>query len=332
MNAEGSLPKPSGFLLVNKPENWTTFTLIRDLRKKSGFRKIGHTGTLDPFATGLVILCVGNTTRLSDLVTGQDKEYLVEIELGKKSDTGDSTGSIIEEKGIPSLNDSKIAKAAESMLEIESQVPPRFSAIKINGQPAYKRARKGEDFRLQPRKITVHSFSISSCSDKRIVYRTRVSKGTYIRTLTEVFAERLGTVAFTSSLCRTAIGRISLEAAVSPADYHQENWQEYLKPIREILSDYQTVNLSRKQACHFLNGKSVNLSLLNAFGGHLVFIGQDIINSLPEDGETEDKAAEEPESYIVPKENDCLGWGIVDKGILYPKIVIGRVPGQMVID
>jgi tRNA pseudouridine55 synthase len=247
----------SGFLLLDKPEGWTTFDLIRDLRKKSGIKKIGHTGTLDPFATGLVILCIGKATRLSSLILAEDKEYLATIELGKMTESGDSTGNLIKSEELPNITEEIINESVAKTLKLTSQVPPQHSAVKINGKPAYKYARKGISLELEERAIKVYDFSIISMSDNFITYRTKVSKGTYVRSLTESFAEYMGTIAYTKELCRLSIGKIDLEEAVHPDSIDSSNWKDYLRSVSDVLSDYPTCYLNDKQSLLFTQGQKI---------------------------------------------------------------------------
>jgi tRNA pseudouridine55 synthase len=291
----------SGFLLLDKPSGFTSFDLIRDLRKKSGLRKIGHTGTLDPFATGLSILCLGKTTRLSSFLLGQNKVYQAEIELGRKTDTGDVTGEMIAEKEIPSLSSETVSHAAREMLNLRLQLPPRYSAVKVSGKPAYKMARKGESFSLQEKNIRIYSFEISAIVDNIISYRAEVSKGTYIRTLSETFAETLGTVAYTRALRRLAIGRLSVSEAVPPAEITSENWQSHLKPISSVLGDYPHLLLNPEECESFLHGRRIVRDKEETEGEFLVYgVAGDIKKDNPE----------------------CLGWGILRDRVLSPKIVL----------
>lgn len=285
----------SGFILLDKPENWSTFDLIRDLRKKISMRKLGHTGTLDPFATGLVVLCLGKATRLSSLLLDQDKEYLVEMELGSRTDTGDISGVTIEKKDIPPLSDRMISDAVDEIKNITVQTPPRYSAIKIKGKPAYKLAREGKEFDLAERMVKIHSFEISSFQSNIIIYRTRVSKGTYIRTLSETFAGLLGSIAYTRTLRRTSIGNINVGQAVRPEEINETNWQEYLIPINTILQDYPHINLSGEQIALFFNGNKILLPPADYPSEVLVFNASD--------------------------KNECIGWGIMKERVLYPRKV-----------
>ncbi len=285
----------SGFLLLDKPENWSTFDLIRDLRKKISMRKLGHTGTLDPFATGLVILCLGKATRLSSLLLDQDKEYLAEMELGSRTDTGDISGVTIENKSIPSISDKMFTEAVKEIKNITIQTPPRYSAIKIKGKPAYKLAREGKEFDLTERMVKIHSFEICSFQNNVIVYRTKVSKGTYIRTLTEDFAELLGSVAFTRALRRISIGNIDVGQAVRPEEINETNWQDYLIPINTILRDYPHIILSGDQLALFFNGNKILLPPAEYPSEVLVFNASD--------------------------KKECIGWGIIKERVLHPRKV-----------
>jgi tRNA pseudouridine55 synthase len=289
-----------GFLLLDKPETWTTFDLIRDLRKKSRLKKFGHMGTLDPFATGLVIVALDKATRLTPLLIGKDKEYLVEIELGTRTDTGDNTGEVVESRMMKPLSKDLLELTAREMLDIREQIPPLYSAVKVSGKPAYKLARAGESAELKKREIKIHSFEILEANDKEIRYRTKVSKGTYIRTLSETFAEKLGTVAFTKKLRRLAIGESRVTAAVRPEKIDQDNWLDNILPVEDILSDIPRIFLTREEALSFQHGNRIMTSALPPGDNVLVFSWDNDFSG----------------------QKQLLGWGVFKDKILYPRRVL----------
>jgi len=286
------------------------------LRKKTAYRKFGHTGTLDPFASGLVILCLNKATKLSSFIINSNKDYLVKIELGKKTDTGDRDGNIIlqEEPSLPSKD--IVDKAINQIRNLRTQVPPSYSAKKINGKAAYKYARKGIQLNLQPQKITIHSFDIISFTDNIIVYRTKVSKGTYIRTLSETFAEYLGNIAYTKDLRRFSIGNISVKDAVKPSSLNADNWQKYLKPINSLKWDYPIIHLKKREICRFMVGNTVKLSE-SFYDDHR---NEYLANHCELKENQVIVFAAEAYNEII--ENDCLGIAHIDKNNLYPKKVL----------
>jgi len=225
-----------GFLLIDKPEGITSFQVIAKLRKITAIRKIGHTGTLDPFATGLLPICIGKATRLASYLSSSKKTYIAQIKLGSKTDTGDNTGIVTDQKTVMEFNDVQLQNAIDAMLALEEQTPPAFSAIKVNGKRAYELARKGENVKLQPRPVKIHSFEIMSTELPFITYKACVSKGTYIRVLSETFAEELDNLATTTALRRTEIADLHIDNAITLPELNADNWQKYLISPRDVLS------------------------------------------------------------------------------------------------
>ena len=216
-----------GLLLVDKPADWTSFDAVNYVRrivaqaegKKPKNVKVGHAGTLDPFATGLLSLLVGKEyTRQAALYAKQDKVYEVTMRLGEVSSTGDPEGEIMPVKDacVPSVDEIKQA-AARFVGEIE-QIPPAYSAIKINGQRAYKLARAGKEVVIEPRTITVNSIEVTDYNYPEVRLTADVSSGTYIRSLVEDIGQALGTGAYTAALRRTSIGRFGVADAVPVKD------------------------------------------------------------------------------------------------------------------
>jgi tRNA pseudouridine55 synthase len=212
-----------GYLLVDKPAGWTSFDVVNYVRrmvanaegKKPKNVKVGHCGTLDPFATGLLILLVGKDyTRRAMELTKQDKTYEATITLGKTSTTGDPEGEIVEYSKQKVARE-EIEKVLEGFRGQIQQVPPQFSAIKINGQKAYDLARKGQVVEIPPRTVTIHELELVEYSYPELKIRTHVSSGTYIRTLAEDIGKALQTGAYCSQLRRTGIAQWSIQNAVS---------------------------------------------------------------------------------------------------------------------
>ncbi len=216
-----------GILLVDKPVGWTSFDVVAKIRgkrraalKEAGITptkrqlKVGHAGTLDPFATGLLIILLGDATKQSDEFLKQDKVYEATIRLGKVSSTGDPEGELTEVNNSRPTNVEVRAALTKFTGEIR-QTPPIFSAIKINGQRAYKLARKGQKVDIPTRKITIHSLELIDYSYPDLRIRTHVSSGTYIRSLAQDIGEALGTGAYCSELRRVTIGEMTiLDASV----------------------------------------------------------------------------------------------------------------------
>ena len=203
---------PSGILLVDKPSGITSFDCIRRLRKQLGIKKIGHAGTLDPMATGLMIFLVGSSTKLATSCLKLAKSYDAEITLGFNSATADKEGELTAVSEIvPTLEE--VEKALEVFTGLIKQTPPAYSAIKIGGKPAYKRARSGEQVEIPEREVNIYKLDLISYEYPILKISTHVSSGTYIRTLAEDIGKQLGTGAYLSGLRRTTIGGFSIEKA-----------------------------------------------------------------------------------------------------------------------
>ena len=204
-----------GVLLVDKPSEHTSHDVIARLRGKLRTKKIGHAGTLDPMATGLLIVLVGRATRVSQFIISLDKEYEGTIELGKTTDSQDADGQVMETRPVPALTEDDIRTAVKGFLGDQYQMPPMFSAIKIGGVPLYKKARKGEDVEREPRFIRVMSWDVLGFESPRIRFRLRCSKGTYERTLAHDLGTKLGCGAHLSALRRTATDRFNVSQALT---------------------------------------------------------------------------------------------------------------------
>jgi tRNA pseudouridine55 synthase len=204
-----------GVLLVDKPGEHTSHDVIARLRGKLRMRKIGHAGTLDPMATGLLIVLVGKATRVSQFIISLDKEYEGTIELGKTTDSQDAEGEVMETRPVPALTDDEVRAAMQGFLGDQYQMPPMFSAIKIGGVPLYKKARKGEEVVREPRFIRVMSWDMLRFATPHIDFRLRCTKGTYVRTLAHDLGTKLGCGAHLSALRRTATDRFNVSQALT---------------------------------------------------------------------------------------------------------------------
>jgi tRNA pseudouridine55 synthase len=204
-----------GLLSVNKPADWTSHDVVAKLRRAMGVRKVGHTGTLDPMATGVLLLCVGKATKLAGFLVGLEKEYLATMRLGAVSDTLDGTGHITVNEENPQISRAQFDAILPSFLGRQEQVPPMYSAVKHKGQPLYRLARRGHVVERQPRKITIRSLEISRFKPAQITFRVVCSSGTYIRVLASDMGKELGCGAFLEQLYRTRVGPFQTEDALS---------------------------------------------------------------------------------------------------------------------
>jgi len=206
---------PSRILLVNKPLHWTSFDVVNKLRYKLKTKKIGHAGTLDPLATGLLIICVGKMTKRIEEFMGQEKEYTGKLILGQTTLSHDLETPVSEQKDIGHITTEMIYKTSTLFLGNIQQLPPQHSAIRIKGKRAYEFARAGKEITLAAREVTVNAFEIEQINLPEVSFRIACSKGTYIRSLVRDFGAHLQVGAYLSALCRTRIGKFRLEDAVS---------------------------------------------------------------------------------------------------------------------
>ncbi len=207
--------QPGQVLLLNKPLRWTSFDVVNKIRHKLKTKKVGHAGTLDPLATGLLIICTGKMTKRIDEFQAQEKEYTGKFVLGQTTPSFDLETQVSEAQDISSITNESINSVAQKFIGAIQQVPPIHSAIRINGKRAYALARKGKEPELKAREIIIKEFEITSIEKPVVGFRVVCSKGTYIRSLVRDFGEALDTVAYLSELCRTRIGGFKLEDALS---------------------------------------------------------------------------------------------------------------------
>ena len=205
----------NGILLINKPKGLTSHDVIDLIRKKFRIKKVGHAGTLDPMATGLLIVLIGKATKISQHAIELSKTYEGTMRLGEITDSHDAEGTVIERRTVNDINPNVVAELAKKFLGDQYQVPPMFSAKKINGQKLYKLARNGQVVARKPQVIHIFSFDIVDIRNAEIDFSVTCSKGTYVRTLANDFGEKLGCGAHLIRLCRTKIGDLSVENSLT---------------------------------------------------------------------------------------------------------------------
>jgi tRNA pseudouridine55 synthase len=202
-------------LLINKPLEWTSFDVVNKLRKILKIKKIGHAGTLDPLATGLLIICVGKMTKQIESYMGLEKEYTGTFVIGQTTPSYDLETEVTDAVDISHINSDLIKETAKSLTGLLQQFPPAHSAIKVGGKRAYHFARQGKEVELKAREVDVKEFEITAMNLPEIQFRIVCSKGTYIRSLARDFGEALGVGAYLSQLCRTRIGNFNLTNALT---------------------------------------------------------------------------------------------------------------------
>ena len=247
-----------GVLIINKPKGYTSHDIVNIVKKDLNTPKVGHAGTLDPNATGVLPILIGNATKISKYLIEHDKIYIAELQLGEKSSTGDLEGKIIEEKEIPKLNIEEINNVLKSFLGKQQQIPPIYSAIKINGKKAYEYARKGNKLKIEPREIEIMNISLIKFQNNVITFEVKCSKGTYIRVLCEDIAEKLGTVGLMKNLCRIRVNDFDLENSYTLDDVKNKNVQ--VINIEEIFKKQPYIKLNDKETKHFLNGVKLSIN------------------------------------------------------------------------
>ena len=253
-----------GIIIINKPKNCTSHDIVRKAKKILN-EKVGHTGTLDPNATGVLPLLIGKGTQISKYIINHDKTYEAVLQLGEKTDTADIEGEVIETKPVDSkcLEAKFIEQTLKALEGEQEQVPPMYSAIKINGKKLYEYARKGEKVEIEPRKIEIYSLELININEanKQIEFRVSCSKGTYIRTLCEGIAERLGTVGYMKELNRTRVGDFYIENSITIEQLEQSQYQ--IITIEQFFKDEEFINLTEKGLKLFLNGVQLTYHLVD---------------------------------------------------------------------
>ena len=226
-----------GFLFIDKQVDWTSRDICNKASHLLNIKKVGHSGTLDPFATGLLILAFGNASKAIPYLEELDKTYIAELSLGKKTNTADLTGEVIEEKEIPSLDKDKIKEVFTSFIGKQTQIPPMTSAIHVNGQKLYELAHKGIEIERKARNIEVFELNLISFEDNKVIFSARVSKGTYLRTLGEDIAERLGTVGHLTALRRVKIHNYSITSAKTIDQINEEDLISIEKILSQVMNE-----------------------------------------------------------------------------------------------
>lgn len=286
-----------GLILINKPKGWTSHDVVNKLRNILHQKKIGHTGTLDPLATGVLPVLLGNATKLSKYLIEHDKTYIAVIKLGTKTNTGDEEGKIIENKAVDTnvLENNYVKDVLNSFIGKQKQKPPIYSAIKINGKKLYEYARNNESVEIPERDIEVYEAELLELDKDKLEIKVQlsVSKGTYIRKLCEDISEKLGTVGYMKKLERIRVDKYYIKDSVD-LEYIKENIDkinDLCISIENIFSGNNKITLSKDKLKHFLNGV--------------------MLTQLCEDG-----------IYRIYCENAFIGIGIVKNKLLKRDVVV----------
>ena len=250
----------NGLLLIDKPQGMTSHDVVARVRRIINMRAIGHAGTLDPFATGLLILCIGQATRLSEYLIGETKTYTGRMKLGERTNTDDLEGEVIERRSVQ-INPDDLQRVRSQFSGNITQVPPQFSAIQIGGRRAYKMARSGETVELQARPVRIEALELIALSESEVDLRVTCSAGTYVRALARDIGEVLGCGAHLIALRRVQSGPFSLQNAVTLDSLQQSGagWDKYLLPMDRAVDHMPACWLDDVASQRFLMGQSVKL-------------------------------------------------------------------------
>ncbi|UZW12326.1 tRNA pseudouridine(55) synthase TruB [Clostridium pasteurianum] len=250
-----------GILNVYKKADMTSFDVVRIVRKLSKIKKVGHTGTLDPLATGVLPICIGKATKLVDYIMDDFKVYDAALKLGVTSDTYDKEGSIIENNCV-NIAEKDIINTVKSFQGTIEQIPPMYSALKVNGKRLYDLARKGIEIERKSRQITIFDIVITNISIPYVYFRVKCSKGTYIRSLCNDIGLKLGCGALMWSLERTATGIFTKDNSVNIDRLTEENIKDYLIPMDNSLSKYRELSFDKSLEKLLVNGVIIKNPLL----------------------------------------------------------------------
>ena len=265
----------NGVININKPQGMTSHDVVAKLRKILNIKKVGHTGTLDPDATGVLPICVGRATKAADMLTASDKQYLAEVTLGSRTDTMDASGTVLETAPV-AVTKRQIEEAVQSFLGESEQLPPMYSAVKVGGRKLYELAREGKEVARAPRRIRISSIAVQSYAPAldRFTMLVDCTKGTYIRTLCDDIGKALGCFAHMSALQRTRSGRFSIEDSVTieqVAAAAKEGDFSFLTPVDRIFTEYPQIYLAQEKAQRVCCGARVKVAGLQDGAAYRVY-------------------------------------------------------------
>ena len=289
-----------GIIVINKPKGCTSHDIVYKVKKIFN-EKVGHTGTLDPMAEGVLPILIGKGTLVSKYLINHDKKYIVELQLGIKTDTADSEGKIIEKKevNVELLSKSKIENILNMFVGKQEQVPPIYSAIKVNGKKLYEYARKGQKVELKPRQIEIYDIKLLeySIDEKKIKFEVFCGKGTYIRSLCEDIATKFETVGYMKSLQRIQVGEFNIEDSITIEQLEKniennEFVEKKVITIQELFKNKDSIKLNDRKLELFLNGVRITQELKDGI------------------------------YKIYDKNNDFIGTGIIENRLLKRDIVL----------
>lgn len=249
-----------GIINVYKEKGYTSHDVVAKLRGIAGQKKIGHTGTLDPDAEGVLPVCLGKATKVCELLTDKDKTYRAVLFLGQTTDTQDASGTVLETSDVSNLNEVQVTEAVQSFVEEYAQIPPMYSALKVGGKKLYELAREGKTVERKARNVMIHSIKILRVDLPRVEMEVSCSKGTYIRTLCHDIGEKLGVGGCMESLLRVQVGRFVLADSLRLSEIQKAkedgNLEKILQPIDSVFEQYRAVRIRPDQEKRLQNGNS----------------------------------------------------------------------------
>ncbi|MCI8383532.1 MAG: tRNA pseudouridine(55) synthase TruB [Clostridia bacterium] len=267
-----------GIIIINKPEKYTSHDIVYQTKKILG-EKVGHTGTLDPMATGVLPLLIGKGTQCAKYLMNHDKIYEVQLTLGKRTETADREGAILEEKEVPSIcfEQETVKQALETFLGKQEQIPPIYSAIKVKGKKLYEYARKGQTVEIKPREIEIYEIKLLKINQnlKQIEFQVHCSKGTYMRSLCEDIAIKLNTVGYMSALNRIQVGEFSLKQAITLEELQEQEKNVSYLTIEKLFQKKRAITITENRLIPFLNG--VKLTMKEPDDVYRVYCNQQFI-------------------------------------------------------
>ena len=256
-----------GILLLDKPAGITSNGALQRVKHLYGAAKAGHTGSLDPIATGVLPICFGEATKFSQFLLDADKGYMATIQLGVRTTTGDSEGDIVHERPVPELSNEAIESCLDAFRGEINQIPSMYSAIKLNGQPLYKLARQGIEVERQPRRVTIMALRLIERTHDRWVLSITCTKGTYVRSLAEDIGELIGCGAHVVGLRRRQAGPFAIEETCTlerleglKAEIGERGLDEALLPVSAAVAEYPVVEMTALTASYFVQGQPVQIA------------------------------------------------------------------------
>ncbi|MGP5211011.1 tRNA pseudouridine(55) synthase TruB [Psychrobacter alimentarius] len=327
----------SGVVLVDKPQGMTSQQVVSKVKylfksPRHDSKKAGHTGTLDPMATGLLPICMGEATKFSHYQLDADKSYQATVLLGRQTDTGDADGQIIEQSPIPAFDDALLDKIAQQFLGAQQQIPPMYSALKKDGKKLYEYARAGVEVERPPRNIVINAIDIKKIDNEQIQLTVTCTKGTYVRVLGEDIAKAMGTLGHLTTLRRTQVGKFSIDDAITLSALEAmtlTNREEQLMPVDACIGIDATLLLTSEQCTRIHMGQRLNVSD-QLTDGLKEYISEKVNEQLLQDKDEDHKEPQIEHEIpidirLINDEGEFLGLGAISlNGRLQPKKLIQR--------